>query len=96
MYYMIVMLLELERLHWSEIYSDIRRATLGRNFEVTIGRAAWESCSATWNLGTNSAFTLGRRKTTENLNRVCEILVTCRSIYSPVRTSQEAHSVSIK
>jgi hypothetical protein len=26
----------------------------------------------------------------------CEILVTCRSTYSPVRTSQETHSVSIK
>jgi hypothetical protein len=26
----------------------------------------------------------------------CEILATCSSIYSPVRTSQEAHSVSIK
>jgi hypothetical protein len=25
-----------------------------------------------------------------------EILVTCSSTYSPVRTSQEAHSVSIK
>jgi hypothetical protein len=26
----------------------------------------------------------------------CEILATCSSTYSPVRTSQEAHSVSIK
>jgi hypothetical protein len=26
----------------------------------------------------------------------CEILATCSSNYSPVRTSQEAHSVSIK
>jgi hypothetical protein len=26
----------------------------------------------------------------------CEILVACSSTYSPVRTSQEAHSVSIK
>jgi hypothetical protein len=68
--YIIVMLLQLERLHWSEIQSDIRRATLGRNFKVTIVRAAWEVCSATWNLGTNSAFALGRRKTTENLNQV--------------------------
>jgi hypothetical protein len=30
---------------------------------ATIGRAAWEACSATWNLGTNSAFALGPRKT---------------------------------
>jgi hypothetical protein len=37
---------------------------------ITIGRAAWEACSATWNLGTNSAFALGPRKTTGNLDRV--------------------------
>jgi hypothetical protein len=35
-----------------------------RNFNITIGRAAWEACSATWNLGTNWAFALGPRKTT--------------------------------
>jgi hypothetical protein len=46
------------------------RATLGRNFSVTIGRAAWEACSATWNLGTNSAFAPVPRKTTENLDQV--------------------------
>jgi hypothetical protein len=34
---------------------------------ITIGRAAWEAYSATWNLGTNSAFALGPRKTTETL-----------------------------
>jgi hypothetical protein len=39
-------------------------------FNVTIGRAAWEACSATLNLGTNSAFALGPRKTMENLDRV--------------------------
>jgi hypothetical protein len=43
--------------HWGEI------------FPVTIGRVAWEVYSATWNLGTNSAFALGPRKTTENLHR---------------------------
>jgi hypothetical protein len=37
---------------------------------VTIGRAAWESCSAMCNLGTTSTFVLGPRKTTENLDRV--------------------------
>jgi uncharacterized protein YbcC (UPF0753/DUF2309 family) len=37
---------------------------------VTIGKAAWEACRATWNLGTNSAFALGPRETTENLDRV--------------------------
>jgi hypothetical protein len=45
-------------------------AILGRNFDVTIWRAACEACSATWNLGTNSASALGSRKTTKNLNRV--------------------------
>jgi hypothetical protein len=44
--------------------------TLGRNFVVKIGKAAWEACSATWNLVTNSAFGLGSRKTTENIDRV--------------------------
>jgi hypothetical protein len=34
-----------------------------RNCDITLWSAA---CSATWNLGTNSAFALGRRKTTEN------------------------------
>jgi hypothetical protein len=33
-------------------------------------RAACEASSATWSLGTNSAFALGSRKTTENLDRV--------------------------
>jgi hypothetical protein len=35
---------------------EVAGAALGRNFTVTIGRAAWKACSATWNLGTNSAF----------------------------------------
>jgi uncharacterized protein YbcC (UPF0753/DUF2309 family) len=42
--------------------------SVGESFNVIIGKAAWEACSATWNLDTNSAFTLGPRKTTENLN----------------------------
>jgi hypothetical protein len=42
----------------------------GEIINVTIGRAAWEAYSATWNLGPNSAFALGPRKTTENLNWV--------------------------
>jgi hypothetical protein len=50
--------------------SKIRRVTLERNFDVPIGRAACEVSSATWNLGTNTAFVLGSRKTTENLDRV--------------------------
>jgi hypothetical protein len=42
----------------------------GEMFNDTIGRAAWEACSATWDLGTNSAFSLVPRKTTENLDGV--------------------------
>jgi hypothetical protein len=34
-----------------------------KHFEITVGRAACEACRATWNLGTNSAFALGPRKT---------------------------------
>jgi hypothetical protein len=43
---------------------------LDENFEITMGRAACEAYRATWNLGTNSAFALGPRKTTENLDGV--------------------------
>jgi hypothetical protein len=40
-------------------------------FDINIWRAACEACSATRNLGTNSAFAaVGPRKTTENLDRV--------------------------
>jgi hypothetical protein len=49
----------LEGLQPNEFQSDIRRG----KFFVTIGKAACESCNATWNLGTNSAFALGPRKT---------------------------------
>jgi hypothetical protein len=37
------------------IYDD-RSSALERNFDVIIERAAREARSATWNLGTNSAF----------------------------------------
>jgi hypothetical protein len=44
---------------------------LVRNLNIkSIGRAAWEACRATWNVGTNSAFAQGLRKTTTNLKRV--------------------------
>jgi hypothetical protein len=42
----------------------------GEICNIIIGRAAWEACSAMWNLGTNTAFVLGPRKTMENLDRV--------------------------
>jgi hypothetical protein len=60
----------LEGLHYSQIWYNIGRSTLGRNFDVTIVRALREASSAMWNLCTNSAFVLGSRKTTENLDRV--------------------------
>jgi hypothetical protein len=63
----------LEELYYSEISSNIRRAILDRNFDVTIGRVACEASSATWNLGTNSAFAVGPRKTTENLDHVGQL-----------------------
>jgi hypothetical protein len=46
----------------------------GNIFNVTIGRAAWEACGATWNLCTNSAFALEPRKTMENFDRVGRLL----------------------
>jgi hypothetical protein len=48
---------------------SLETATLGINFDVSIGRAACEACSATWNLCTNSAFALGLSKTKENFDR---------------------------
>jgi hypothetical protein len=46
-----------------------------KHFKITIGTAACEAYRATWNLGTNSAFALGSRKTTENLFRVMKNVV---------------------
>jgi hypothetical protein len=69
---------------------DIGRATLGRNFDDTIGRTACEACSAKWNLGTNFAFALGRRKTTKILDRVGRgMILTNIVLTNSVRTSQE-------
>jgi hypothetical protein len=49
--------------HPNEFQFDIRRGTYCEILYATIERAACEVCSATWNLGTNSAFGLGPRKT---------------------------------
>jgi hypothetical protein len=46
-----------------EILMLIWGATLGRNFCVNFGRAAWEACNATQKLGNNSAFAVEQRKT---------------------------------
>jgi hypothetical protein len=54
-------------LHSSDIFINA-----GCNFNVAITeRAAYEAGSAMCNLGTNFAFALGPRKTTDNLHRVC-------------------------
>jgi hypothetical protein len=55
--------------HWNgrimvNFWSNIERTTLGRNFDVTFGRAAFEACSTTWDL----AFALRQRKTTNYLS----------------------------
>jgi hypothetical protein len=49
-----------------------------------MGRAACEACSATWSLDTNSAFALGSRKTTENLDRVSPALNTRTLTVDPI------------
>jgi hypothetical protein len=43
---------------------------LYREIGCYIGRVACETCSAMWNLGTNSECTLGPKKTTENLDGI--------------------------
>jgi hypothetical protein len=58
----------LEELLRNKCWTKIGKAILGRNFDVTIGRAACEACSATWNLDNNSVFALSPRNTTENLD----------------------------
>jgi hypothetical protein len=40
-----------EELHCGKIWTNIGRAKLGRNFDVTSGRVACETHSTTWNSG---------------------------------------------
>jgi hypothetical protein len=54
-----------------KIWFKIERATLGRDFDVNPGDCMCQ-CSARWNMCTISAFALGPRKTTENLDKVGE------------------------
>jgi recombinational DNA repair protein (RecF pathway) len=51
---------------------NVERATSGQHFDVKIARggAACEACTATWNMATISAFAVGPRKITVNLDRV--------------------------
>lgn len=66
--------------------------TLGRYFDVNVGRPACEACSATWDLGANSAFAVGLRKTTENSDRVEYLVLICKH---SVRTVNKTQSVAI-
>jgi hypothetical protein len=55
-------------LYCIDIFIKHREAYIRANFDVTIGRGACEACTATRNLGTNSAFALGLRRTKEHLD----------------------------
>jgi hypothetical protein len=59
-----------EGLHYSKIWSNIRRATLEWNFNVTGRTAVCEACSATWNLLTNSVFFSRTEENHGKLDRV--------------------------
>jgi hypothetical protein len=67
--------------------STIGRATLGRNVDVSIGRAACEACSAKWNMSTNSAFAVRPRNAKENRDRVgrSQDLTDPKTLYPAVR-----------
>jgi hypothetical protein len=55
---------------------DIGKPTLRRNFDGNVGRAACEApCAAFGNLGTNSAFVMGRRMATEIVGGVRSTLI---------------------
>jgi hypothetical protein len=53
-----------------------------------------EACSATWNLGTNLAFALGPRKTTDNLDGIADTGSNIEYIQIQSVTSQETYYVS--
>jgi hypothetical protein len=59
-----ILILKLEGLHQIDFLTQ-----RGRDFDVNIAMAACEACSETWNLRNNTAFTLGPRRTSENLDR---------------------------
>jgi hypothetical protein len=68
--HMIGIVMIMEGLCWSKIWSKNRRVTSAKFLYVAIRRAACESCNAAWNLGTNRVFSLEPRKNTQQLNRV--------------------------
>jgi hypothetical protein len=73
---------------------SVGRATLERNVDVAIERAAREASSAMWNFGINSAFVLGERKTTKSLDRVRPRSLSKVYFKNSDRTSQETRYIS--
>jgi hypothetical protein len=49
-------------------HSISRAPQVGKNVDVTAAKATREARRATWNLGTNSTFAIGLRKTTVSLD----------------------------
>jgi hypothetical protein len=49
-FFLLYFYMTLEELYYSKIGANVGRAIVGRNFDVTNGRAACEANSATWNL----------------------------------------------
>jgi hypothetical protein len=75
--------IKLEWVHYSKNLVNVGRAILGRNFDVTSGRAACETCGATWNLGTNSALNLSN----SSISRIQE----CTAFYNCHTVRKEAN-----
>jgi hypothetical protein len=46
-YLFLFIFMNLEEVHYSNMLANVGRAILGRNFDVTNGRAACEACSVT-------------------------------------------------
>jgi hypothetical protein len=63
-----------KRLEWTfgsyEQRKEVEQVAFDRKVDVNIGRAAYEACSATWDMDANSAFDPGPRKTTKDLDLV--------------------------
>jgi hypothetical protein len=76
----------IQGLHYSEIWSNIGRATLGRKFDVAIWRAACEARSAMRNLGTNSDLIWGRGKPRKTVSD----LAGCRTFRMQTTYSQQS------
>jgi hypothetical protein len=58
----------LKGLEYNDILYNIGKTKLEGYFDFIVGRSACEACSETGNFGTDSAFYLAPRETTESLN----------------------------